>query len=156
VLLVESLSAPGLRSVWRRAVWLVLVLLLATRLPRVEATTRFHGGRDMPPLFRFSSIETEALADAIAREGNSALVEADDAPHFPVFLMVELGRRGVGLQWSERAWTYIVGYRRWPRPIYSAPAPLRIVLRDKAGPGVTPILRTTQFDLVRRGVSAGG
>ncbi|MGH7264748.1 MAG: hypothetical protein ACREMB_07810, partial [Candidatus Rokuibacteriota bacterium] len=140
------------RTSRRWLAWGLTALLAATvvsHLPRFAATAAFHGGRDAPPLFRFSARETDALAAAIRRGGGTALVDTAGARHFPIFLMVELGRRGIPLQWTEESWKGILGYRRWPVPTYRTRAPLRIVTRTEAGqerPG--SILRTTQFELL--------
>jgi hypothetical protein len=151
VMVFESSAAPDRHRVLRYAVGALIVALVLLRLPRFESTVRFHGGADMPPLFRFSSLEADALAHTIAREGGSAVVDMDKdgAPHFPVFLLVELGRRKVPLQWSPGAWHFILWYRRWPAPTYDTPAPLRIQMRGKAKADEKPILQTTQFEVVR-------
>jgi hypothetical protein len=66
--------------------------------------------------------------------------------------MVELGRRGIPLQWTERSWKPVLGYRPWPVPTHETPAPLRIVVRpgDGGRAGGDVVLRTTQFELLRR------
>jgi hypothetical protein len=149
--LADALAARPAR---RWLAWGLTALLAATvvsHVPRFAATAAFHGGRDAPPLFRFSARETDALAAAIQREGGMALVEAATAPHFPIFLMVELGRRGILLQWTAASWRWVLGYRPWPAPTYPTPAPLRIVTRNAAGEErPEAILRTTQFELLRQ------
>jgi hypothetical protein len=129
----------------------ILVLCIGSHVPRFAATAAYHGGVNTPPLFRFSSAETEALASAIQREGGSAMVDTGEAPHFSIFLMVELGWRGIPLQWAEQSWKQILGYRPWAVPKYPQVAPLRIVVRSDKGPGSeAAIFRTTQFELRRQ------
>jgi hypothetical protein len=149
--LADTLAARPAR---RWLAWSLTALLAATvvsHLPRFAATAAFHGGRDAPPHFRFSARETDALAAAIRREGGMALVDAAIAPHFPIFLMVELGRRGIPLQWTAASWRWVLGYRPWPAPTYPTRAPLRIVTRAASGEErPEAIVRTTQFELLRQ------
>jgi hypothetical protein len=43
-----------------------------------------------------------------------------------IAVLVELGRRGVDIQWSTESWKLAVGYRNWAPPNYVTPATLRI------------------------------
>jgi hypothetical protein len=149
--LADALARRAPRSWMTAGVLVVLVATVVSHLPRFAATAAFHGGAATPPLSRFSARETEALAVAIRREGGSALVDTGGGPHFAIFLLVELGRRGIPLQWTERAWKPILGYRPWPVPTYATRAPLRIVTRTGEGApaGSRSILRTTQYELLR-------
>jgi hypothetical protein len=148
--LADTLARRAPRSWLARCLPILLVAVVVSHLPRFAATAAFHGGRDTPPLFRFSAVETEALAAAILREGGTAIVDTGSEPHFGIFLLVEMGRRGIPLQWSPESWNRILAYRHWPVPTYSEPAPLRIVVRtDPRGAHGDPILRTTQFELRR-------
>jgi hypothetical protein len=149
-ILVDSLR--GRAPLWLSASLLALFTVgVALHLPRFAAAASFHGGANTPPLFRFSSREIEALGAAIVNGGGTALVDIGGAPQFPIFLMVELGRLGVPLQWTERSWSLILAYRRWPVPAYPTPAPLRIVMRGakSGGSDSVLVLQTTQFDLLR-------
>jgi hypothetical protein len=148
----DAIVDSGRRRWLRVTVLGLLVACGVVHLPRFAATAAFHGGADTPPLFRFSALEADALASAIRREGGSALVDTDGSAHFSIFLMVELGRRGIPLQWTERSWKRILGYRPWPVPTYAVPAPLRIVIRTGATgeAGGPVIMRTTQYELRAR------
>jgi hypothetical protein len=149
--MIDATAGPGHGRWVSPTVLCALLLCIGSHLPRFAATARYQGGKDTPALLRFSSTESDALAAAIQREGGSAMVDTGETPHFSAFLMVELGRRGIPLQWSEQCWKLIVGYRPWPVPKYAKAAPLKIVLRTDRSPGSgTPILRTTQFELRRQ------
>jgi hypothetical protein len=126
---LDGVDGPELRRGLRLAILALLIAGTGSHLPRFAATAALLGGRDTPPRSRFSSGETDALAAAILREGGSALVDVGQSPHFAMFLMVELGRRGIPLQWTEDSWKSI--FRDRPRPVstYTTPAPLRIVAR---------------------------
>jgi hypothetical protein len=147
--LLDGVEGPSHRRGLRLAVLAFLLIGAASHLPRFAATAAFQGGRDTPPPYRFSSREADALAAAILREGGSALVDTGGAPHFSIFLLIELGRRGIPLQFTERSWKPVLGYRPWPVPTYQTPAPLRIVTRTEGSRGgEAPILRTTQYELL--------
>ena len=148
--LADALAERPARRWVTVGVQLLLVAMVVSHLPRYAGTAAFHGGRATPPLFRFSSAETDALAAGILREGGTALVDTGTTPHFGIFLLVELGRRGIPLQWTPESWKMILFYRRWPVPTYASVAPLRIVVRAPLGTGTElPLVRTTQFDLLR-------
>jgi hypothetical protein len=135
----------------RRFVGLLVVFLLiplGISLPRYAATLRYVGGNLSDPRHRFSLEETDRLAAAVA---NGATIDAGEGLHFNLFLIAELGRRGIPFQLSETSWRVCLSYRPWPFPRYENPMPMSIVLRSEANSG-SPLLlaRTTQFDVVRR------
>ncbi len=133
----------------RSAMVAALMLAVAVHAPRFVSVTRFSGGAETPARLRFSSAETDRLASVVAREGG-AMVDAGGDSQFGIFLLVELGRRHIPLQWTERSWKAILGYRPWPVPRYPAPARVRIVERSDANSGSPSLLlRTTQFDVLR-------
>ena len=143
--LVDAL--PATRT--RRALVTVLVALVALHLPRFEGAARFYGGNGTPAMYRFSATETEALATLVGQAGG-ALVDVGSDVHLALFLSVELGRRGVPLQWSEASWKRLLGYRPWPVPSYQVPATLRITKRSPDRPDSSRLLlQTTQFDVFR-------
>jgi hypothetical protein len=146
--LIDDLVARGSSKIWRTMVAVIAIAMIAFRLPRFEATVRFHKGRDFPTQYRFSSAEIDALAAAIEREGGVTFVDLDPPHHFAAFLLVELGRRGIEVQWSERSWRQVLRYRPWPVPSYDKPAPLKIQMRGRSKSPA--IVQTTQFELVRR------
>jgi hypothetical protein len=96
--LLDGVESPELRRRLRLAILAFLIAGAGSHVPRFAATASFLGGAGTPPLFRFSSRETDALAAAILREGGSALVDIGEPSHFGLFLLVELGRRGIQLQ----------------------------------------------------------
>jgi hypothetical protein len=148
VVLMDDASTKGFSKPWRTIVTVIAIAMIALRLPRFEATVRFHRGREFPAQFRFSSAEIDALAAAIEREGGVTFVDLEPPHHFASFLLVELGRRGIDVQWSERSWRQVLRYRPWPVPSYDKPAPLKIQMRGKSKSPA--IAQTTQFELVRR------
>ena len=102
-----------------------------------------------PPLSRFSLAETDRLAATVAPIG--AVIDAGVAPQFNFFLVVELGRRGIPFQVSEKAWRTFMTYRPWPIPQYDKPLPISIVLRSEENTASPRLLmRTTQFDVMRQ------
>ena len=103
VVLIDDLPAKGSSKPWRSIVAVVAIAMIAFRLPRFESTVRFHKGREFPAQFRFSSAEIDALAAAIEREGGVTFVDLEPPHHFAAFLLVELGRRGIDVQWSDRS-----------------------------------------------------
>lgn len=153
IALVDALHADQ-RARWaRRAVTLAIVVMIAWHLPRFWATASLHGGPTTPAAHRFSAQETDRLASAILREGGSAVVDVGDNPQFAVFLLVEMGRRGVPLEWSDTSWRRAMGYRPWPAPKLATPPPLRIRVKDQGGRLSAPlVLVTTQFELRREGL----
>lgn len=150
VVLMDDLAVKGSSKTWRFVVAVIAIAMIAFRLPRFESTVRFHRGRDFPAPYRFSSAEIDALAAAIGREGGTTFVDLDAPHHFSLFLLVELGRRGIDVQWSERSWKHILRYRPWPVPSYDKPASLKVQMRGQSKPLASPLVQTTQFELVPR------
>ncbi|SHH64870.1 hypothetical protein [Bradyrhizobium erythrophlei] len=147
VLLNEELFLAG-----RVRFWIFFAVLLLTPvgfgLPRFVNGLSSLGGDSTPPLYRFSLEETDRMADVVA---SGAVIDVGEAPQFNIFLVVELGRRGIPFQVSEKSWRTFMGYRPWPIPHYDKPMPISIVLRSEANsaaPGL--LMRTTQFDVMRR------
>jgi hypothetical protein len=95
----------------------VAVLTIAQRVPRfIGATDRyaFHQNEQ----YRFSASEIDRLADEIG----SQTVQIDvDVPPPAILLLIELGARQLGLQWSQRGWDTVLGYRGWPLPVWTNP-----------------------------------
>jgi hypothetical protein len=129
-------------------VTIFLLVPIGMGLPRYAASFASLGGDASPPLYRFSLEETDQLAAAVA---GGAVIDVGNGPHFNIFLVVELGGRGIPFQFSETSWRAFLGYRPWPLPRYDKPMPISIVLRSEANsasPGL--IMRTTQFDVLRQ------
>jgi hypothetical protein len=128
---------------------LLLLVPVGLLLPRYAAGLAYFGGDMTPPLFRFSLAETDRLAAAVAPSG--AVIDIGVAPQFNFFLVVELGRRGIPFQVSEKAWRTFMTYRPWPIPQYDKPLPISIVLRSEENTASPRLLmRTTQFDAMRQ------
>jgi hypothetical protein len=101
-----------------KAIVMALALLnVAQRLPR------FAGALDRYALHQsqqnlFSAAELDRLARDIGKEA----VRIDVPEPVPgILLLVELGRRHLDLDWSQRAWDIIIGYRHWPLPVRDNP-----------------------------------
>ncbi len=110
-----------------RSLALLLLVPVGLVLPRYAAGLAYFGGDMTPPLFRFSLAETDRLAATVA----GAVIDVGVAPQFNFFLVVELGRRGIPFQVSEKAWRTFMTYRPWPFPQYDNPLPIFIVLRSE-------------------------
>jgi hypothetical protein len=147
ILLNEELFLAGRLRFW--TFFAVLLLIpVGFSLPRFVNGLSFLGGGSTPPLYRFSLEETDRMAAVVAR---GAVIDVGEGPQFNIFLVVELGRRGIPFQVSEKSWRTFMGYRTWPIPQYDKPMPISIVLRSEANsasPGL--LMRTTQFDVMRR------
>jgi hypothetical protein len=135
--LAEFLGIVVVAAVMLGAIWL--------HLPRVRGAIKHYAGPEMPARQHFSLAETDALVAAIGDRP----VRVDIAhPHLAIFLLVELGRRGVDVQWTPATWRYTVDYRRWPAPTYDEPADLLIQsLADPPGRQVTTLVRNRQYRL---------
>ena len=129
-------------------VTIFLLVPIGMGLPRYAASLASLGGDTSPPLYRFSLEETDQLAAAVA---GGAVIDVGNGPHFNIFLVVELGGRGIPFQFSETSWRAFLCYRPWPLPQYDKPMPISIVLRSEANSASPRLLmRTTQFDVMRQ------
>jgi hypothetical protein len=64
--------------------------------------------------------------------------------------LVELGRRGVEIQWGPRAWFHVASYRGWPVPEVSTPARLALESVDEQQDSrATLLYQTMHYRLVR-------
>jgi len=143
ILLGESMVSVPLIS-------LLLIVPIAISALRIPEMLAIFGGSRTPPLTRFALSETEQLAAAIGSHAVMIDVDAPD-PSLSTFLMVELGWRGVPLQFSERSWRHVMGYRPWPLPSYPEAAPFLIIKRSSLNVGPDKlVVRTAQFDLLRQ------
>src|SRR5262249_20944476 len=117
--------------------------------PRFWGAAQLYGGSASPPLSRYSATEAAQLA-AIVEQAGGALVDVEGPVQLGIFLLVELGQRGLALQWSASSWHLILGYRPWPVPAYPTPMPIRITNRSPAHSGSPDLLlQTRQFDVLR-------
>jgi len=132
---------------WRALAAAALAIAVALQVPRFAGAVRLYGFTALPEL-RFVRGEIDRLAAAIGTCG--AYVDMRWHIHVKMFIMVELGWRGVPLQWSPDAWNMLLWYRRWPPPTYEQVAALRIMRRgDTAPAGSELVVQTRQLDLVR-------
>ena len=84
-------------------------------MPRYVGAVRRYAGSDVQPGWLFSKRDTDRLVRAI--RGRPVLVDVGNV-YRAVFVVAEIGRRDVTLQWSPRTWHA----RSSPTPIYSCPA----------------------------------
>lgn len=100
----------------------LLVLMIGLRLPRsIGAIDRYALHQDRRSLF--TAQEIKRLADQI----DSQAVEIDVPDPVPaIVLLVELGRRKLDLQFSERTWNVLFRYRGWAPPNHLEKAPLKV------------------------------
>lgn len=112
----------------------LVVLMIAQHLPRsIGAIDRYALHQDKR--FLFTAQEIERLADEI----DSQAVEIDVPDVLPaIILLVELGRRNLDLQFSERAWNVLFRYRGWAPPNYIESAPLKV---QQINPGLSEHFR---------------
>ena len=91
----------------------LVILTVGQRLPRfVGAVDRYVVHQDQRYLF--SAAEIDRLVDQIG----SQAVEIDvPDPESGILLLVELGRRNLDLQFSDRTWDMLLRYRGWMQPI---------------------------------------
>jgi hypothetical protein len=129
---------------WKIAACLFLgVGFIGPRLPRLSGSLNTYVIH--PPasqIFKLTDFET--IAAAVGQQ--PVLADIRDSIN-AITLLVELGRRGTNIQWSEDGWNAVVGYRHWPLPNYSA-AP-KFILSDGADQ-IDPqqmIVRGAQFKL---------
>jgi hypothetical protein len=117
------------------------VALIAMRVPHALASLERYTnpefiGRHTLALSDFDAIERVAA-------GRPILVDVVE-PQLAVAVLVELGRRGMDLQWTETSWFHAVGnWRCWAVPTYEQAAPFRLVRAEGAyGPALvrTPLL----------------
>ena len=89
--------------------------------------TIFHAGS---VIYRYATVYTLGIftkqeLDSLAATIGSKIVFVDvnGNPQLALILMVDLGRRNIAIQWSEKDWyTVAGGWRKWPVPNYSEKA----------------------------------
>ena len=109
----------------------VLIVMIALTMPRAwAAIMRYSAGKNQNAYFTLG--ESDELAAKIGTQ--TTYVDVGGDPIRAVFLMVELGRRNINVQWSGQDWYYVAaGWRKWPVPDYldKATARVRSIRRDK-------------------------
>jgi hypothetical protein len=148
IVLSNAAETDGVRRAVLAAAFLAIPWGLT--LPHFSAALDVFGGRETPPTNRFSQSEIDRLASAIGSSG--AIVDVGHNGQIIYFLVVELGRRAIPFELSERSWrTLAKPYRSPDPPDYDKPAPFVIVLRSKENSdSPNLVMRTTQYDLLRR------
>jgi hypothetical protein len=124
---------------------LVMIVGIALHAPRVEHVIDRYASSSMPAHYHFSQVESDRLAAII---GDRTVRVDIDHPHLSIFVLVELGRRGIDIEWAPSSWKYVLGYRPWPPPEPDEPAELTLQsLDDPPGRRITTLLRTRQYRL---------
>lgn len=97
----------------------ILIVLIGMRVPRMVGAIDRYAVKP-PVAARYSASEI----DRISRTIGSATVRADaNTNQCGLVQLVELGRRNISVQWTERAWKLLFAYRPWPAPSHAkAPA----------------------------------
>lgn len=120
------------------------IVCISLRVPRFVGAACRYAGRKVPAECNYSKKDIDQLADKIASRPVAVNVTGVNRTYF---VLVELGRRGIPLQWSPQAWNDLLGENTgWPAPTYIAPAPLELT-----APSPTPgnvIDKTSQYQLV--------
>jgi hypothetical protein len=94
-----------------------ILVAIGLRVPRsLTAVARYTG--DVALLSSYSEDELDALATAIGHR--TALIATENGQE-SVLMSVELGRRGLSLQWTAQSWYWAIASWRdnWPVPRYS-------------------------------------
>lgn len=104
----------------------IAFLLIAQRIPRFAgAIERFAWHQSEANLF------SAAEMDALSRKIGSQSVRIDvGVPQPAILLLVELGRRKLNLEWSQRGWDTILRYRHWALPVATIPPDLTLTSRS--------------------------
>jgi hypothetical protein len=150
-LLLDGITISAGRNLARQVLVAGLVALLVVsiglRVPRfLAAVDRYvgTGTRTLPP---FALVEMDGLAEAI---GSQAVRIDLEEPHLSLMPLVELGRRGIDIQWGPKSWRHVAGYRGWPPPEVQTPTRLDLrSINDPLGDSTTVVYQTRQFRLVR-------
>ena len=100
---------------------------------------------------RYSASDFEKIAAIVGPDG---IVRIDLHEPLPaIAALVELGRRGMNVQWSPEAWRTVLAYRKWPPPTYTVQAGFRLAHRSAPDPNEV-VLETPQYRLWRLRVPA--
>jgi hypothetical protein len=125
---------------------LLAVVCIALRVPRCVESFRRYAITQEVLVDRYSKREIDRL---VARIGNERVEVAPMGGNQALFVLVELGRRDVHLQWSPEAWQAVVGSTTgWPVPDYGSPAPYRLTMPNADTDGCRVICRTAQYKLL--------
>lgn len=127
----------------------VASVVLGLHLFRFAGATGRYGGGQTPAAALFTRTEMDALASLVGRDRVEVEVTG---PQPAIVLLVELGRRGVELQWSAEAWKTVFGYRKaWSPPRYAGPGRWRIVPAGAEGVASEQVVfRSAQYWVLKR------
>jgi hypothetical protein len=99
----------------------VCAVLILVRLPRTVSSLKTYVFR--PPVTQiFKLADFDAISTAVG-SGGVLMVDVHDQLE-AIAVLVELGRRGIKLQWSPDSWKTTFGYREWAVPKYEVAATL--------------------------------
>jgi hypothetical protein len=138
-----------LRIAGRKSAHLAILMLglafVAVRLPRFAVAMDRYAFRT-DPHYRYDASQYPEIRRLV----DQGTLEIDTEEPLPLLgALTELGRGGIKLQWSERAWRRAFGYRRWPPRTYPVGPDFRLTARgDQPSTGVL-ILQTPQYQLWR-------
>jgi hypothetical protein len=143
--LLLSENTPPVRFQWLAAA--AAVATVAVRIPHFASATQAYAF-NVPPTSIYTLSEMNRIADLAGTRRVS--VEFDRSrPQPAIMTIVELGRRGVNLQWSPDSWwTVVGGWRGWPAPHYSDPADLVLIWPTSATPIPGAIYQSERFALL--------
>jgi hypothetical protein len=143
-----SSSKPNSRRLAGIAGIAAMSVIMATRAPRAWIAAQHYIAPSMLTQNSISLDEFDSIEHVV--NGRSLLVDLGPNPRLPIAALVELGRRGLQLQWTPRSWYPTVGgwRRSWTIPRYAAPAELRLVARAEAT-ALNPLVSTRNFFVVK-------
>jgi|GEM_PF-2012057 hypothetical protein len=145
--LYDDTRAPSCKSTLINKSWIILlliVILIAMRLPRFASSINRYAGSGMTN--NFSKRDIKKLAHAT--KGKLVTVGKIDTNFFTIPLLVGLHPYKINLQWSPTAWKAVVGYRNWPAPTLK-PTPWRIELaKTPLKRGCSVQLKTQWYQLL--------
>jgi hypothetical protein len=99
------------------------------RLPHTIASIKRYGLPEATKL-AYTKSEIDLIANAVGQR--TVLVDTGRSPYLAIIVLVELGRRGISLQWTADTWAVtIANWRGRPLPTYSNVADLRLVAADE-------------------------
>jgi hypothetical protein len=96
----------------------------------------------------YSKDETDRLVRAM--RGRTVLVDIDH-PNQAIFVVTEIGRRNIALQWTPRTWRTLFSYTDLRLPHYTAPAQLKLVSAtepDDEDRGLPVVFQTANLKLL--------
>ncbi|HLX61436.1 MAG TPA: hypothetical protein VKX17_09160 [Planctomycetota bacterium] len=136
----------------RRTIAALALLLIAARIPRVIDSARTWLGPGVPAVSRYSKNTLDAIQRIVA--GKSVELQLQDVYRAEA-IMVELGGRGVQMQYDAVTWRTLFGYRGWPQPPSEKPSEFILTLPDAPPPaGMKLVFENQQYKLFAFGAGA--